>query len=94
MWPVFPPKDAIAEPLVTTTIIKHIHEYLPPTESIAQQTAVKTVTIATAALFLKLWITTSMEGMYYRCLCMPDDLVVIKFYVLNRYGVKKTAGGF
>lgn len=65
MWPAFPPKEAGIIPITTTTIIKHIHEYLPPTKPAMKQTAIKAVSLATASLFLKLWITASMEGIDY-----------------------------
>lgn len=63
MWPAFPPREAVSLPITTTTIIKHIHEYLPPVKSPVKQTAIKAVSIATASLFLKIWITGSMESM-------------------------------
>eukprot|EP01084_Bolivina_argentea_P109260 195271_1 len=67
MWPAFPPREAVSTPMTTTTIIKHIHEYLPApvstfTNSASTTTAIKSVGICTAALFLKIWITASIEG--------------------------------
>mmetsp|Transcript_10273 Transcript_10273/g.15539 ORF Transcript_10273/g.15539 Transcript_10273/m.15539 type:complete len:243 (+) Transcript_10273:49-777(+) len=80
MWPAFPPKEAsnaISNTAATTTtsIIKHIHEYLPPQTSAIEHTAIKAVSVSTAALFVKIWMTASMEGMLLQR--PPEDVTAM-----------------
>ena len=57
----------------TAALAKHVFEHLPSIEvpqhkSASEQTATKAVALGTALLFLKIWITTSIEGTL--CLCV------------------------
>eukprot|EP01084_Bolivina_argentea_P080848 146410_1 len=83
MWPVtrfYEPEKTNIPPShsTVTTIIKHIHEYIPLTIPPMQQTAIKAVSLATITLFLKIWMTSSMEGRISTR--PPEDMEMLKHF--------------
>ena len=72
-FPLLPKVRTMADysQISTAALAKHVFEHLkpievvkvvPPTTSPSEQTATRAVALGTALLFLKIWITTSIEG--------------------------------